>query len=141
MPKIPLDFEGKCCCPCCNCNNVEFGTLELLECHIHTYGFSRAYTTWVYHGEPRPPSKVSFLPQTSNEMREALNDVLQETIGNDRDTSTNETNNEPVEGPSATNTDLDELFSLANTELYPGCYWISSLDFLAKISHMKAMNH
>ncbi|KAJ9566496.1 hypothetical protein OSB04_002462 [Centaurea solstitialis] len=71
-------------------------------------------------------------------MREALNDVLQETIGNNHDTSTNETNNEPVEGPSATNVDLDELFLLANTELYPGCDWISSLDFLAKISHMKA---
>ena len=129
--KDHLNFESKCRCPCCKCNNVEFGTIESLERHIHSNGFSRAYRIWIYHGEPRVSTTVPSLPQTTDEMRDALNHVLQENIRNNHD----------AEGPSDTNVDLDDLFTLANTDLYPGCDWMSSLDFLAKISHMKAMNH
>ena len=69
----------------------------------------------------------TLLHKNSIEFWNGLQIVLQENICNDHDV-----NIEPAEGPSATNIDLDDLFTLANTELYPGFDWMSSLDFLRR---------
>lgn len=139
--KDHLNFESKCRCPCNRCNNVEWGTINSLEAHIHSHGFSRAYKTWIHHGEPYAvPARVQHIPSTICQMRDALNDVVWENTGNEHHTDNEDNSNEPTEGPSSTNVDLDELFTLADTPLYPGCDWMSSLDFLAKILHMKVMN-
>ena len=103
-----LNFESKCRFPCRKCNNVEFGAIESLERRIHSNRFSKVYKTWYYHGEPIVSTTLPCLPQTTDEMRDALNDVFQENIGNDHDANTDDTNNEPPQGPSATNVDLDD---------------------------------
>lgn len=143
MCKDHLNFEGKCRCPCNNCNNVEWGTIEELQRHIHSKGFCRGYKVWIHHGEryEQAPTRVQHISQTTCQMRDALNDVVRENIGIEHHTDNEENSNEPTEGLSSTNTGLNELFTLADTPLFPGCDWMSSLDFVAKISHMKAMNH
>ena len=133
-----LNSYGKCRCPCENCDNHVFVPLSTFRVHIHEYGFSSAYTTWRFHGEPLVPRAVhADVGQTTDELHDYLNDVRQENTANEHNTDTED---EPTEGPSDTNDELGELFKLAATELYPGCDWMSSLDFLAKLRHMKVIN-
>ncbi|KAK9048839.1 hypothetical protein SSX86_032194 [Deinandra increscens subsp. villosa] len=124
--KDHLNERGKCRCPCNDCNNMEWGTIKELECHIHSKGFCKGYQTWIFHGESYEPEIVEQAPQTTNQMRGVLNDVAWENIGNEHHTDNEENSNEPTEGPSSTNGDLDDLFTLADTPLYPGCDWIST---------------
>ncbi|KAJ9535265.1 hypothetical protein OSB04_un001636 [Centaurea solstitialis] len=136
--KDHLNSFGRCRCPCESCDNHIFGSLSTLRAHIHRHGFSSGYTTWTYHGEPLvPPSAHADVGQTTDELHDYLNDVRQENTANEHNT---EAEDEPTEGPSNTNDELGELFKLAATELYPGCDWMSLLDFLAKLSHIKVMN-
>nr|XP_043615861.1 uncharacterized protein LOC122587759 [Erigeron canadensis] len=125
-----LNSEGRCRCPCRNCINVEFGTIDEIERHIHSKGFCRAYQTWVHHGE-------SFeMPRTNTW------ENIQENTANEHNANNGDNSNQSTrQGESSQNADLTELFSLADTELYPDCDSMSSLDFVAKISHMKAINH
>ena len=38
-------------CPCNQCINNEKHQLEVLETHIHQFGFISGYDEWIYHGE------------------------------------------------------------------------------------------
>jgi hypothetical protein len=131
--------HNKARCPCNKCNNVYWHSIRTIERHIHENGFCTTYKTWIYHGECFVPSPiVPVIPQTTDPMHDFITDVRQENVpqeDNDNDEPMNTT-----ESPSATDDELVELLKLADTELHPGCHWMSSLDFLAKLSHMKAIN-
>ncbi|XP_076942933.1 uncharacterized protein LOC143612978 [Bidens hawaiensis] len=46
----------------------------------------------------------------------------------------------PTDNGVGLDPEFDELFKELNTEFYPGCTWISSLNSLAKLMHIKVIN-
>lgn len=135
-----LNDQNRCRCPCQKCDNHEWGTLVDIGNHILRWGFNTAYKTWRFHGEQYDLPVIHDTSQTTDEMVDVLNDVGWENTGNEHEANIDERSNEPTEGSSGANDDIDALHMEVETELYPGCTWLSSLNFLAKMMHMKVMN-
>ncbi|KAI3740187.1 hypothetical protein L2E82_30609 [Cichorium intybus] len=68
---------------------------------------------------------------TTHEMFDVIDDFMAE-----QDTFEENRNEEG----SGVDPEFDVLFEEHNTELYPGCTWMSSLNFLAKMMHIKVIN-
>ncbi|GJU53474.1 hypothetical protein Tco_1227188 [Tanacetum coccineum] len=82
------------------------------------HGFDLGYKTWVHHGKldlPPPP------PVIDNTRQPQMRDI-------------GETSNEPTQ---ATRNEFEELYDSANEELYPGCDYVTRLDFMAKFTYFK----
>jgi hypothetical protein len=147
-----MSSSGLCKCPCEYCDNLEWQTLPDIRLHIHENGFSTRYKTWRFHGEPVVlPSQVEHdIPQQTGQLHDLIADVRQENLDhvntNDDPMNTtddaNNTTDDPINtnDPMPTTDELAELLKLADQDLYPDCKWCSSLDFLAKLSHVKAIN-
>ena len=131
-----VNSDGNVKCPCTRCCNVNWVKHKNLFNHIHTYGWDQTYTKWYNHGEPYTQTVV---PNTNHpgpsDMAEFLIDIrpnepTQENIG--------ETSNEPTQAttPPKRN-EFEALLETANIPLYPGCDWMSSLDFMAKFTNIK----
>ncbi|XP_076885268.1 uncharacterized protein LOC143534737 [Bidens hawaiensis] len=137
--KNHLDSEDKTCCPCKKCVNSHRHSLTVIKAHIRDKVFQQSYETWIYHGEELPNSPVvdsllgsrKRIVAPTQEMFDALDDVMAEQ-------NTNEENID--EDANDLDPEFDELFAEVNTELYPGCTWLSSLNFLAKMTHFKVLN-
>ncbi|XP_076897802.1 uncharacterized protein LOC143551209 [Bidens hawaiensis] len=137
--KNHLDSEDKTYCPCKKCVNSHRHSLTVIKAHIHDKGFQQSYETWIYHGEELPNSPVvdalsgsrKRIVVPTQEMFDALDDVMAEQ-------NTNEVNID--EDANDLDPEFDALFAEVNTELYPGCTWLSSLNFLAKMTHFKVIN-
>ncbi|GJR79026.1 CACTA transposable element [Tanacetum coccineum] len=105
------------------------------------------YDVWEYHGE-----NFIIAPQVVNEtndMINVLNNIRRQHNYIEHNTNTASTSNEPdiastsnkpTEDVGSIKDDLEGLFEMANEELFPGCTWMSSLDFLAKMSHIKVLH-
>ena len=137
IAKNHVDGEGKTCCPCRDCVNMYRKIVTTVYAHIHDCGFLQSYRIWIHHGEEYPSSDLDniWFPKnhttTTNEMFDAIDDVMEEE-------NTYEGN---IDGEGiGLDPEFDALFKEANTELYPGCSWMSSLNFIAKLMHMKAIN-
>ncbi|KAD4586129.1 hypothetical protein E3N88_23730 [Mikania micrantha] len=142
IAKNHVNGEGKGYCPCKSCANSKpsLQNLATIYAHIHDRGFLQLYTTWVYHGEKYSnaseiermwASNADNPPLTNNEMFDALDDVIGEQ--NTYDENVNEYGD-------GLDTEFDTLFKEFNTELYLSCNWMSSLNFLAKLMHIKVIN-
>ncbi|KAK1423448.1 hypothetical protein QVD17_18751 [Tagetes erecta] len=142
IAKNHLNNEGKTRCPCKRCANSirSLQDLSTIYNHIYDVGFRESYTVWVHHGEEYsndPEIESLFAPNTctieqnTNEMFDALDDVMAEQNTNEETTAQERIGLE---------SDYDALFKELNTELYPGCSWMSSLNFLAKLMHIKVIN-
>ena len=59
-------------------------------------------------------------------------DVLDDIISNDAEVD--------QLGSQSSNVQYDDLFTALNSELYPGVFSFSSLNFLVKLIHLKVMN-
>ncbi|KAL4583030.1 hypothetical protein LXL04_007594 [Taraxacum kok-saghyz] len=99
----------------------------------------QSYQRWIYHGEVVPPvvvpPVVDEVASTTYEMADVLNDLVGEQNTND---DSDEGNLD--DGGTTVDEEFAELFEEMNTELYPGCTWLSSLTSTANLLHMKAMN-
>ncbi|GJV91185.1 hypothetical protein Tco_1538998 [Tanacetum coccineum] len=150
--KTLLDPNGEIACPCASCGNTETGSIQTLWAHIHEYGFDSTYTTWDKHGEPHPPPPPPLLVNTPqppspeyNEMAAFLNDICSD---NEPTQPTQTTVPEPTQtadpqptktvGPDRVN-EFEKLFGRATDKLFPDCDWMTSLDFMAKMSHAKVL--
>ncbi|KAL5565737.1 hypothetical protein UlMin_028901 [Ulmus minor] len=51
MAKSHVNDRGFIRCPCNRCINNAQHQLEVLETHIHRFGFMSDYNEWIYHGE------------------------------------------------------------------------------------------
>ncbi|KAD2393564.1 hypothetical protein E3N88_40541 [Mikania micrantha] len=142
ITKNHVNGEGKEYCQCKSCANSKrsLQNLATIYAHIHDRDFLQSYTTWVYHGEKYSnaseiermwASNADNPPLTNNEMFDALDDVIGEQ--NTYDENVNEYGD-------GLDTEFDALFKELNTELYPSCNWMSSLNFLAKLMHIKVIN-
>ncbi|GJX37590.1 hypothetical protein Tco_0250893 [Tanacetum coccineum] len=71
-------------------------------------------------------------------MTACLNDLSYIPLNNEQNEQTQrdigETSNEPTQ---ATRNEFEELYASANEELYPGCDFVTRLDFMAKFTHFK----
>ncbi|KAJ9556448.1 LOW QUALITY PROTEIN: hypothetical protein OSB04_011062 [Centaurea solstitialis] len=127
--KAHVDSRGLIRCHCRKCVNSDFIKVSSMKAHIEGFGFSRRYITWVYHGETiNPPIVDDVAPR--NEMAGAIDDVMGE----------NDTNHDKLGYGGVVDDGFNELLDEVNAELYPGCTWFSSLDFLAKLMNIKVNN-
>ncbi|GKE09094.1 hypothetical protein Tco_1412645 [Tanacetum coccineum] len=73
-----------------------------------------------------------------SDMTACLNDLSYIPLNNEQNEQTQrdigETSNEPTQ---ATRNEFEELYASANEELYPGCDFVTRLDFMAKFTHFK----
>ncbi|XP_071695093.1 uncharacterized protein [Rutidosis leptorrhynchoides] len=141
--KAFANSANKCRCPCNDCDNLVFQTLDTMKCHIQMHGFSRFYKNWKYHGEqvvlPSRTERFVRIPPAVDQ----LNDLITDLCDVPMDTTHTPSENEPTtttHTPSSTYDEFDELDKLDNTELFPGCTWMSSFSFLAKLTHLKVAN-
>ncbi|GJT08780.1 hypothetical protein Tco_0843242 [Tanacetum coccineum] len=106
------------------------------------HGFDLGYKTWVHHGEPALPPPPPVIDNTRqpqmSDMTALLNDLSYIPPNNEHNEPTQgdigETSNEPTQ---ATRNEFEELYASANEELYPGCDYVTRLDFMAKFTYFK----
>ncbi|XP_060972508.1 uncharacterized protein LOC133038393 [Cannabis sativa] len=123
------DCDGRIRCPCVRCINSRFEKIDRVRAHVFDRGFMQGYDKWIYHGEPEDVvDDVAVADiESEDEMIPILEDFFPPTT-------------EDVQGEDeqpTTNPQFDDLFEEIEAELYPGCDWISSLNFLAKLLHLK----
>ncbi|XP_071687145.1 uncharacterized protein [Rutidosis leptorrhynchoides] len=127
-----LDSHGKCSCPCKQYGNTVFLKPKHIKAHITRYGFEPSYTIWRHHGElPQPPE----VHNTTDPLRNFLHDIQLEEVPNFEEEGPND--DETMNDTAATA--LEDLIDSTQTELYPGSK-LSSLEFLAKLTHIKVLN-
>ncbi|XP_071719134.1 uncharacterized protein [Rutidosis leptorrhynchoides] len=106
--------------------------LNQIKAHITRYGFEPSYTIWRHHGElPQPPE----VHNTTDPLRNFLHDIQLEEVPNFEEEGPND--DETMNDTTATA--LEDLIGSTQTELYPGSK-LSSLEFLAKLTHIKVLN-
>ncbi|GJU08980.1 retrotransposon protein, putative, ty3-gypsy subclass [Tanacetum coccineum] len=137
-----VDSAGNRKCPCKSCRLVLWVSIKNLSRHITNYGFDPSYKTWIHHGEldlppPLPVIDNTRQPQMSD-MTACLNDLSYIPLNNEQNEPTqgdiSETSNEPTQ---AKINKFEELYASANEELYPGCDYVTRLDFMAKFTYFK----
>ncbi|KAK9074167.1 hypothetical protein SSX86_006764 [Deinandra increscens subsp. villosa] len=124
-------------CACAKCQNTLVLPFTKMKQHMHVYGICRTYKKWIYHGESLTPTVavVDDVAATDNIVG-ALEDVIDEHM--EEDTVIDE-GNLGTES-SGVRDAFEDLLKEAQRELYPGCTKFSSLDFLAKLMHIKVKN-
>nr|GEX91308.1 hypothetical protein [Tanacetum cinerariifolium] len=129
-------------CPCKSCRRVLWVSIENLPKHITRYGWDPGYKTWVHHSGPdlpQPPPVIDNIRQPQmSDMIALLNDLSNIPLNNKQNKPTQgdigETSNEPTQ---AKRNEFEELYAIANEELYPGCDYVTRLDFMAKFTYFK----
>nr|GEZ88618.1 hypothetical protein [Tanacetum cinerariifolium] len=117
-----------------------------LSVDIKSTRFDSTYTIWDKHGEslppppPPPPPLQPPSPEYDN-MAAFLDKIIRPDNESTQTTGpqpTQTTSPQPTQttGPHIDN-EFEALFSRATDKLYPGCTWMTSLDFLAKMLHAK----
>ncbi|KAM6571477.1 hypothetical protein CsatA_015557 [Cannabis sativa] len=123
------DCDGRIRCPCVRCINSRFEKIDRVRAHVFDRGFMQGYEKWIYHGEPE--DAVVDVAVADVESEDEMIPILEDFFP-----STTEEPQGEDEQPT-TNPQFDDLFEEIEAELYPGCDWISSLNFLAKLLHLK----
>nr|GEV95997.1 hypothetical protein [Tanacetum cinerariifolium] len=103
---------------------------------------AEGYKKWVHHGEPGLPLPPLVIDNTRqpqmSDMIALLNDLSYIPPNNEQNEPTqrdiSETSNEPAQ---AKHNEFEELYTSANEELYPGCDYVTRLDFMAKFTYFK----
>nr|GEZ19515.1 hypothetical protein [Tanacetum cinerariifolium] len=129
-------------CPCKSCRTILWVSIENLLKRITRYGWDPGYKTWVLHGEldlPLPTPVIDNTRQTQmSDMIALLNDLSYIPLNNDQNETTQgdigETSNELTQSK---NNEFKELYASANEELYPGCDYVTRLDFMEKFTYFK----
>uniref|UniRef100_A0A803Q9D4 Uncharacterized protein n=1 Tax=Cannabis sativa TaxID=3483 RepID=A0A803Q9D4_CANSA len=91
-------------------------------------GFQTSYEQWIFHGEEE--ANVADVVVDVNDIDEK-HDVIDDVFTPACD------NNTPGVDVNRMGEYYDELFKDIEADLYPCCNWISSLNFLAKLMHLK----
>ncbi|GKF14853.1 hypothetical protein Tco_0056315 [Tanacetum coccineum] len=137
-----VNSAGNIRCPCKSCRLVLWVSIKHLSDHITRYGWNPGYKTWVHHGEPDLPPPPPVIDNTRqpqmNDMIALLNDLSYIPPNNEQNEPTQgdigETSNEPTQSKR---NEFEELYASANEELYPGCDYVTRLDFMAKFTYFK----
>ena len=132
-------------CPCRLCLNRYFVKREVVREHLIINGFSRKYKNWTKHGE-------AYVSRHGNQENETLDDsnigddiigMIHEAIGvQNVDVSVENLElptNDPRRGTNEPTAKLFKLLQDAERELYPGCEKFTTLSFLVRLLHIKAL--
>ncbi|KAI3778420.1 hypothetical protein L2E82_07700 [Cichorium intybus] len=137
------DSRGYVRCACQRCHNTKLLPMHLMKHHMRVFGFSRLYKTWCYHGETSDVDDVAPRNDTAvddvaprNDMIDVIEDVMEEVMEEDSNIDEGNLDTESI----GVCDDFEDLLKEVQSELYPGCAKFSSLDFLAKLMHIK-VNH
>nr|GFA97108.1 hypothetical protein [Tanacetum cinerariifolium]GFA97114.1 hypothetical protein [Tanacetum cinerariifolium] len=138
-----VDSAGNIRCPCKSCRLVLWVSIKHLADHNSKYGFDPSYKTWIHHGEadlPQPPPVIDNIRQPQmSDMTACLNELSYIHLNNEQNEPTQgdigETSNDPTQ---AKRNEFEELYASANEELYPGCDYVTRLDFMVKFTYFKA---
>ena len=139
--------DGMISCPCVKCVNSQLFTIPVVHDHLVSFGISKGYQTWIFHGESlqattSAETSVSGVQEISNEygnIRDILHDVF--PMHN---------MSEPMEeGPSIQqpaqepNKDAHRFYKLledAEQPLYKGCKNFSKLSAILHLYHLKCLS-
>ena len=157
-----LDKDGKCRCPCKKCMNFNFHHIELVERHLHIYGFRTSYVKWAQHGEDQESTSHNAQDNSAShnarddsashnvrdgecvdeeetddfddedEMLNALNDAFPHNRSQVVDDGGDGNEGNAYEEESS---NFADLFAEAGKELYSGCTKFSALSFIIKMLH------
>ncbi|XP_076948530.1 uncharacterized protein LOC143620812 [Bidens hawaiensis] len=137
MCKNQVDSRGYVRCACAKCQNSVVIPYKSMKGHMRAYGFFRTYAEWIYHGESLiPPVVIVDEITPTNDMA----DIIEVAMNESREEDTNVDDRDSGSDSSDVHDDFEELLKEAHSELYPGCTKFSSLDFLAKLMHIKVKN-
>ena len=145
-----LNKDGNTRCPCRNCQNMDWKSLDDVERHLYKNGMSYSYQKWVFHGEEIDfssyiPTQSSVNDNENSHVEEAEDDEMIEMLHDIGGTMPINTgcgeSNENYESGVHINVDqYDDLFDQAKKELYSGCKNFSVFTFLVKLMHVKVLN-
>ncbi|GJR90368.1 zinc finger, PHD-type containing protein [Tanacetum coccineum] len=82
-------------------------------------GWDPRYKIWVEHGEPAPPTPSPVIDNTRQPLMRGIGEITNKLT-------------------QATHNEFEELYASVNEELYPGCDYVTRLDFMAKFTYFKA---
>nr|GEV24959.1 hypothetical protein [Tanacetum cinerariifolium] len=153
-------------CPCKSCRTVLWVSIENIPKHITRYGWDPGYKivigsayvcggrppsdkrhrAWVHHGEPDLPPPPPVIDNTRqpqmSDMIVLLNDLSYIPPNNEQNEPTQGDIGETSNGPTqAKRYEFEELYASANEELYPGCDYVTRLDFMAKFTYFKVKGY
>ncbi|KAL2491691.1 Transpos assoc domain-containing protein [Abeliophyllum distichum] len=94
LAKLCLDENNEVRCPCRNCQNAFFQSLDVVESHLYLSGISASYERWIFHGEELDIDKEGNETNTS-ELEEEENDDEMNTMLEDLCTSMSFENHQP----------------------------------------------
>ncbi|GJV59136.1 CACTA transposable element [Tanacetum coccineum] len=142
--KTLVDSAGNIKFPCKSCRLVLWVSIKNLSRHITNYGFDPSYKTWIHHGKPDLPLPPPVIDNTRqpqmSDMTACLNDLSYIPLNNKQNEPTQgdigETSNEPTQAKRNEQC-FERLKAHANEELYPGCDYVTRLDFMAKFTYFK----
>ena len=86
MAKPHVNDRGFIRCPSNRCINNVKHQLEVLETHIHRFGFMSDYDEWIYHGKNVNVAGSSDVPQLNaglpdiDEMFDVLDDIISDDV-------------------------------------------------------------
>nr|GEU65102.1 hypothetical protein [Tanacetum cinerariifolium] len=103
--------------------------------HISKYGFEPSYKTRIHQGEPDLPLPPPIIDNTRqsqiSDMTACLNDHSHIPLDNEQNEPTQGDIGEVSKDPTqAKHNKFKELYTSANEELYPGCDYLTRLDFM-----------
>ena len=139
---------GKILCPCIKCVNSAMFTLDVVHDHLQSYGISKGYETWIFHGEVVTAMNSSgtsdcHVQENSNDYGDIhamlhdifpMHDIVSESL---------------EEGPSeqqftqSPNEDAQRFYNLlkdVEQPLYEGCKNFSKLSALVHLYHLKCIS-
>ena len=135
MCEAQVDINGRVRCACTRCHNNLIIPFDLMKYHMRVNGFCRSYKKWTFHGESSiPPVVDNVMPR--GDMDDVIEDIRDELMEEDADLDEGNSDTESSGGSD----EFEELLKEAGSELYPGCKKFTSLDWLAKVMHIKVTN-
>nr|GEU63560.1 hypothetical protein [Tanacetum cinerariifolium] len=128
-------------CPSKSFRNVSLVSIPDLPRHITNNRWDPRYKTWTNHEESNvfpPVIHTTTQPQMMSDMTTCLNDLNYIPSNNEQNKPTQrdigQISNELTQ---AMRNDFKELYASANEELYPGCDYVTRLDFMLKFTYFK----
>ncbi|KAL6217008.1 hypothetical protein ACLB2K_010226 [Fragaria x ananassa] len=141
-------FDGTIKCPCINCKNQLWQTMEVVEEHLSVDGMLDTYLKepWVWHGETFEAwveGNEQGLQEATTEDPPFHTDGGIETMLDDLYPGVRDTTEDPPNGnvpPPLPPDDVRRFYELleeTNKEIYPGCQKMMKMEFLVKLVEHK----
>lgn len=142
-----VDVRGMILCPCKDCANRCYRTINMVKGHLFMYGFNPTYTQWIFHGK-EDQFKVNTYANVNidtNEMIEEV-DAVEELYGDvcmgtfiDANIGESFTSQGPTTSAHEGINSFYQLLEDGLRELYPGYKKFTKIDFVLKTLHIKAI--